>query len=476
VIEGLKPYPEMKESGVPWLGKVPANWKHARLKRFLRPIDRRSTTGTETLLSLRRDHGVVVYAEHFSRPPQGATTVGFKLVRSGQLVVNRLQANNGLVFHSRLDGLVSPDYSVLEATQPVLMDYVSELLRTDLYRSHFRRESTGLGTGSAGFLRLYDDRLLQTVVALPSGDEQAAILRFLDHAHRRIRLYISAKQRLIMLLEEKKQAIIHHAVTRGLDPNVGLKPSGVEWPGDVPEHWSVAALRHRYSQCLGKMLDSKRITGSHSLQYLRNTDVQWDQINVAGLPTMDIEPNEYERYTVKTGDLLVCEGGDVGRCALWSGQLELCGFQKALHRLRPRSAAGDTPRFMYYALRAAAQVGAFDDGHRSTIAHLTGDKLRAYRFAYPPFTEQSELVRYLDRSVATLDNAAAAVLKEIALLHEYRTRLIADVVTGKLDVCEAAARLPEEGDEPELTDEADATMTDADDEADEVGTAGEAEG
>ena len=148
--------------------------------------------------------------------------------------------------------------------------------------------------------------------------------RYLDHVEERIRRYVSGKQNLIQVLEEEKQAVIHRAVTRGLDPNVSLKPSGVEWLGDIPAHWEVAALRHRYPQSLGKMLDSKRITGSHPLPYLRNTDIQWDRINTEGLPTMDISPDEYDRYTVRHGDLLVCEGGELAgdrfsRNRIWSG-------------------------------------------------------------------------------------------------------------------------------------------------------------
>src|SRR5262245_47450175 len=122
-----KPYPAMKESDMPWLGTVPTHWERRRLKSLLRPIDRRSSTGTETLLSLRRDHGIVVYSEHFSRPAQGASTVGYKIVTKGQLVLNRLQANNGLVFDSSLDGLVSPDYSVFEQrrSDQIVMPYLS---------------------------------------------------------------------------------------------------------------------------------------------------------------------------------------------------------------------------------------------------------------------------------------------------------------------------------------------------------------
>ncbi len=178
-------------------------------------------------------------------------------------------------------------------------------------------------------LQLTDEAFLGAPLPLPPLPEQAAIVRYLDYVDRRIRRYVSAKRKLIALLEEERQAIVNQAVTRGLDPSVRLKPSGVEWLGDVPEHWEVTALRRRYSQSLGKMLDTKRITGDHLLPYLRNTDVQWDHINVEDLPTMDIPPSQYDRYTVLQGDLLVCEGGEVGRSALWSGELTMCGFQKA---------------------------------------------------------------------------------------------------------------------------------------------------
>ena len=226
-----RPYAAYKPSGVEWLGDVPEHWEKRRLKTVLRPVDRRSATGTETLLSLRRDHGVVVYAEHFSRPPQGRTLVGFKLVRSAQLVVNRLQANNGLVFCSHVDGLVSPDYSVFEARRPLEMQFLSDLLRTVDYRSHFRTESTGLGTGTAGFLRLYDDDFLETVVFLPSVQEQTLILqaladematngrivRNLDREQSHARSTIERSREQVGLVREYRARLIADVVTGNLD-------------------------------------------------------------------------------------------------------------------------------------------------------------------------------------------------------------------------------------------------------------------
>ena len=210
------------------------------------------------------------------------------------------------------------------------------------------------------------------------------------------------------------------------------RDSGVEWLGEIPAHWEVAALQYRYEQTLGKMLDTKRITGDHLVPYLRNVDVQWDHINISDLPSMDIRPHELERFTVRRGDLLVCEGGEAGRCAIWQGKLDLCGYQKALHRLRPFDRGRDAPRFLYYTLSTAVARGAFAGGQGSTIAHLTGDMLRVHRFPFPPGNEQHSIARFLDRETEKIETLLAKQRELISLLQEQRAALISHVVTKGL--------------------------------------------
>jgi len=155
-----------------------------------------------------------------------------------------------------------------------------------------------------------------------------------------------------------------------------MKDSGIEWLGVIPKHWDLPPLYARYSVELGKMLDAKRITGEFLLPYLRNIDVQWDRVNVENLPEMDIAPDEYNRFTLTEGDLVICEGGEVGRTAMWHGELQVCAFQKAIHRVRPRSVR-DVQRFFYYVMRTAAGSGVFlAYGNPNTIPHLTAEKLR----------------------------------------------------------------------------------------------------
>lgn len=212
------------------------------------------------------------------------------------------------------------------------------------------------------------------------------------------------------------------------------KDSGVDWLGEIPAHWSVAALNYRYEVQLGKMLDEKRITGEHLAPYLRNVDVQWNRVNVDDLPQMDFSGDDIGRYGLRTGDLLVCEGGEVGRSAIWSGLLDECFYQKALHRLRARHAATDQPRFQMYLLRAAADLGIFIAAEgKSTIPHLTAEALRRYRLAYPPIEEQAAITTFLDRETAKIDALVAEQEKLIALLKEKRQAAISHAVTKGLD-------------------------------------------
>ena len=456
----LGPYPAYRPSGVEWLGDVPEHWKVRRLRTVaemrVSNVDKHTR---EDEVPVRLCNYVDVYKHDRITPAMPFMTATasrdeierFRLERDDVLITKDSEAWDdigvpALVTEAADDLLSGYHLALLRPLKEILGAYLARTLQSKevAYQFHIRANGvTRYGLTHTG--------IKSVCIPFPPPQEQAAIVRYLDYADRRIRRYVRAKRNLIALLEEEKQAVINRAVTCGLDPNVPLKPSGVEWLGDVPAHWEVTALRHRYSQSLGKMLDTKRITGNHLLPYLRNTDVQWDRINVEDLPRMDIPTSQYDQYTVQQDDLLVCEGGEVGRSALWSGQLTRCGFQKALHRLRPKNSEQDMPRFMYYALRSAAIGHTFSDGHVSTIAHLTGEKLRAHRFPFRSLAEQIATVEHVDKATAEIDAAISRARRQIELLHEYRTRLIADVVTGKLDVREAAARLPDDLEDETLT-------------------------
>lgn len=217
VTRGLDSSIPLKPSGIPWLGDIPQHWEVRRIKYLLREIDERSTAGSEPLLSMRMHHGLVLFADHFTRPPQAATLVGFKIVRPGQFVVNRMQAGNGVIFASTLTGLVSPDYAVFDPIGDANVDFLGELFRSRNVRMKFRAESKGLGTGTSGFLRLYNDRLGAIHVALPPSEEQGAILAGLAGELSGANTAISRLEREIELLREYRTRLVADVVTGKLD-------------------------------------------------------------------------------------------------------------------------------------------------------------------------------------------------------------------------------------------------------------------
>jgi len=288
------------------------------------------------------------------------------------------------------------------------------------------------------------EELGSVVIFTPPLEEQRVISDFLDTQTAKLDTLIAKKQSLIEKLKEKRTALISRTVTRGLPPEAAraaglnphpkLKPSGIEWLGDVPEHWRIPPLYTRYSVELGKMLNEGHFTGASLVPYLRNVDVQWDRINLDDLPEMDIAPNEFDRFTAQEGDLLVCEGGEVGRCAIFPANAGRIGFQKAIHRMRPQN-SNEITRYMYYTLVWAASAGIFlAEGNPNTIPHLTGEKFRRYRFPTPPPFEQLAIANYLDRESEKTDHMTLKVEQAIGRLQEYRTALVTAAVTGKIDV------------------------------------------
>lgn len=451
MIGNLKTYPDYKDSGVPCLGHVPEHWDVQQLSQIGRLF--KGSGGSK----------------------DDETQDGVPCIRYGDLYTTHeyfIESSRSFVSVSKAQDYMPIKFGdVLFAASGETIDEIAKsavnLLRAEsccgsdiiLFRNERQMEARFLGYlmdcrasivqkammgRGITIIHIYKSQLKHLAVCLPPLSEQTVIVRFLNDIDQYTDHYTHTKQRMIKLLEEKKEATISHAVTRGIESNVCHKSSGIEWLGEVPEHWDIAALRHRYQQSLGKMLDSSRITGEHLVPYLRNVDVQWDMINIANLPLMDIRPSEIDRYTVRAGDLLVCEGGETGRCAIWDGSVEVCGYQKALHRLRPVSSDKDSVRFLYYAFRVAADRGAFKDGQESTIAHLTGEKLRSHRFAFPPLEEQLKIVNVLDIQIEKINKLISIERRLIDLVGEYRTRLISDVVTGKLDVREVAAQLPKQ--------------------------------
>ena len=241
----LEPYQDYKDSGVPWLGEVPKHWEVRRLKSWLDVNEFVLSEDTDPEYTFEYlDIGSVATGRLTAKPERirfgNSPSRARRVVRPGDTIVSTVRTYLKAVWHAEHHGddlVASTGFAVLTPRRGTFPRFVSYFCQSDPFTNRVTAEAVGIA-----YPAIAETRLRTFEVCIPPYPEQAAIVRFLDHADRRIRRYIRAKQKLITLLEEQKQTIIHRAVTRGLDPNVRLKPSGVEWLGDVPEHWRLPRL------------------------------------------------------------------------------------------------------------------------------------------------------------------------------------------------------------------------------------------
>ncbi len=435
----LSRYPAYKDSGVEWLGEVPGHWEVIRLKNVLQ---RRITDGPHTTPNFV-DEGVPFLSVDGIQEGElrfdGCRYISMSdheeyrrkaLPQRDDLLMGKA-ASTGKIARVKVDF----EFSIWSPLALIRLDpnasnptFYEQSLKSLIVQAQIDNLCTANTQKNISM-----DDIPKLILTRPPFSEQTQIAAFLDRETAKIDALVAEQRRLMELLKEKRQAVISHAVTRGLNPDAPLKPSGIEWLGEVPEHWTTPAMYMRYSSELGKMLDSAKITGNHLVPYMRNVDVQWGAINFEDLPTMDIREDEYERYVVKPGDLLVCEGGEVGRAAIVPPICGVWGYQKALHRLRAFDNSEDS-HFMYYTLLWAANTGIFERSGSSTIAHLTGEQLRKYRFPKPPNQEQKEIATFLEAESTKFDTLTTEAQRAIDLLQERRTALISAAVTGQIDV------------------------------------------
>lgn len=429
----LKPYPAYRDSGLPWLGDVPEHWD---VRRNGRLFAERNDTGHGDLpileVSLRT--GVRVRdMDNGTRKQVMTDRSKYKRAAEGDIAYNMMRMWQGAVGVAPVDGLISPAYVVAGPFPEVESRYYSYLFRTCDYMREVNKFSRGI---VADRNRLYWDEFKQMPSSFPPTAEQQAIADFLDVHGRLVARLIRNKRRLIALLNEQKQAIINRAVTRGLDPSAPMKPTGIDWMPEVPAHWEVAKLKR-----FCKMKSGDGITA--------DTIEEEGQHPVYG-------GNGLRGYTDRhTHD---------GTFALIGRQGALCGnvhlvsdkFWASEHAVVASLDAANNMEWFVELLRAmnlnqysesAAQPGLAVDDIVNLYAPL------------PPIDEQENIALYFREQFSELESVIERATKEIALIREYRERLIADVVTGKLDVRDVAITAPADGaiedpldedDEPEL--------------------------
>ena len=420
----LHPYPAYKPSGVEWLGDVPAHWDVRRLRNVLTGTNMRNQPDLP-LLSVLRERGVILRdvsnsEENHNFIPDDLTN--YKVVKNGQFAMNKMKAWQGSYGVSQSYGIVSPAYYVFDV-QEVVQSYFHAATRSIAYVPFFAQASDGVRIGQWD---LSQARMREIPFLVPPAPEQRAIVRYLDHVDRHIRRYVSAKRKLIALLEEEKQAVVNQAVTRGLDPNVRVKPSGVEWLGDVPEHWEVRRLKTICGMKSGEGITAESIESAGEYPVYGGNGLR----GYASSHTHD------GAFALIGRQGALCGNVHIARGQFWASEHAVVATLDGGHEIGWFGAILAAMNLNQYSI-AAAQPG------------LAVERILNLYLPVPSLQEQKDIANQIEMTSAGIDVAIARARRQVELVQEYRTRLIADVVSGKLDVREAAAQLPDEDDEEE---------------------------
>lgn len=434
----LKPYPKYKPTNIQWLGDIPEHWSVERAKYLFQTVDIRSESGNEELLTVSAQHGIVPRKSAKVTMFKAESYAGYKLCWPGDLVINSLWAWAHALGISKYHGIVSSAYGVYRLL-PQFNDcpqFIHYLVRSIPFQWELQVRSKGIWISR---LQLTDEAFLGAPIPLPPLDEQHAIARYLDHITSRIDTYTSNKRKLVELLKEYRQALIHQTVTRGLDPNVKLKPSNIQWLGDVPQHWEVRRLRDVADMRVSNV-DKHVREDEIPVRLCNYVDVYKNDYidDTMAFMSATATPTEIERFRLERHDVLITKDSetwdDIGVPALVTQPAPdlVSGYHLALLRSRADKIKGD---YLFRALQSTSLAYQFHIEAKGVTRYgLSQHGIKSVYLPLPPIDEQRAIADYLDRKTAKIDTAIDLAQREIELLEEYRTRLIADVVTGQLDI------------------------------------------
>ena len=419
------PYPAYKPSGVPWLGDVPEHWELARLKGVVANVVELAREKSSDDIYLALEH-VESWTGRLSASLNSASFDSqVKRFRPGDVLFGKLRPYLAKVTCPERHGVCVGEFLVLRpGVSGLLPGYLEQHLRCKPIIDAINGSTFGAKMPRADWQFIGN-----MLVPLPPLGEQRGIVRYLDHVDGRIRRYVDAKEKMVGLLEEERQAVVNRAVTRGLDPNVRLKPSGVEWLGDVPEHWEISRVKTEFIS-----LNHRRVPLS-AVERGEMSVRRYDYYGASGVI------DQVDDYLFDGELLLIAEDG--ANLVLRNLPLAIIARGKFwvnnhAHILKPRRGNLEYLAAVMERLDYAPWISG------AAQPKLTLDRIMSIAIAVPPRSEQDEIIAKASAQTSRLSSAIARARRQIELLQEYRTRLIADVVTGKLDVRAAAARLPKD--------------------------------
>lgn len=426
----MRRYESYKDSGVEWLGGVPSHWEsfplfvQAKISSITNHIDKE-------LLSVYLDRGVVKFSD-VDEKRTNVTSLDlskYQLVRKGNLVLNNQQAWRGSVGISNYEGIVSPAYLILELSNKFDPHYANYLFRNGSMVSHYLIASKGVGTIQRN---LYWGNLRRTPIFIPPLSEQQKIAQFLDDKTAKIDQAVDLAEKQIALLKEHKQILIQNAVTRGLNPDVPLKDSGVEWIGQVPEHWEVKKITHIFpnigSGTTPNSSDPSFYEGN--INWLQTGDLTDGYIYKTSKTITHKALQTYSTLKIypKNSLVIAMYGATIGKVGLL--QIETTTNQACCVLSAALNIEMKYIFYLFQGIKESLVAMSYGGGQ----PNISQEKIRSLKLPFPNASEQEQIADYLDKQTAKIDQAIALKTAHIEKLKEYKSVLINDAVTGKVQV------------------------------------------
>ncbi|EPV1984447.1 restriction endonuclease subunit S [Campylobacter upsaliensis] len=421
-----------KPSGIKWLGEIPQSWEIKPLQAiFNQRNEQNNNLEFQTILSLVKDVGVIPYEEKGNVGNKAKDDLqGYKIARVNDLVLNKMNAVIGSLGVSKYDGLVSPIYLVLYIENPnYLIAYYSYLFQTKSIQKFLRKFAYGIME-----IRESIDYLEFKKMFLPTPplQEQKEIAEFLDKKCEKIQNYINKKQKLITLLQEKKQALINEAVTKGLNPNIEFKNSGIAYLGLIPHHWEVVKVKYIATTNIGLVYDPSEITTNENVGYpvLRANNIQNGKIDYKDV--IYVAKKIDDKQLAISGDLLMCVRNGSENLLGKTAKIENNNFSFGAFTAIIRS---DLNNYLYWIFQTEMLKKSISSFIVSIgIGQISQDDIKNFKIPLPPLQEQKEIAEFLDSKVAQINSAIEKTKRQIELVKEYKNTLINEAVCGRIDL------------------------------------------
>lgn len=435
----MERYSEYKDSGVKWLGEIPSHWE---LRKMKYTFDERSQKGfpNEPLLAATQNHGVILKSQYENRTVEAVKSLDtLKLVEIGDFVISLRSFQGGLEYaHNR--GIISPAYTILTPIH-IKASYFKHLSKSDIFISLLKSSVTGIREGQ----NIDYNILKESLLPIPPEEEQKAMGCYLDVATSKIDKAIAMQQKMIDLLNERKQIIIQNAVTKGLDENVEMKDSGVEWIGMIPKHWEISSIKHLINLLTDYDANGSFADIAQNCNINNGTPYAWmvrttDLVNrrygiVNGNNYCDKKTYDYlSKSSLSINDIIIAKRGDIGKVFLIPDINVPMTLAPNTYLLKTIKAKINN-NFLYYALSSKYGKDAMTIFNKSTtLGALYKDDVKALPIACPPLTEQIVIAAHLDKEMQRFDSAITNCQRQITLLQERKQIIINEVVTGKVKV------------------------------------------